>query len=146
MYKYKAIISTGEILEADCFKTVYRAALRIVQYDLEEEEMHTATIEVDGEEKYRITPMMIFYDARCIGKSIDVVRLTDWACITARSMPGINQRARWCVDHYLGMCIEPPTKKELEDLIHRVANRYAKTRKDYDRISEELNKYILSVV
>ena len=142
---YKAFIG-DEVLECECFKTLYNAALLLVKNYLEEDVLHTARIEVDGEEKYQVTPTIWYIDGKMECKSIETVRLEDWACVSVRSLPGINQRARWCVRRYLDMCTEPPEKKELEDLIHRVANRFAETRKDYDRISEELNKYILSVV
>lgn len=131
---YKAFIG-DEVLECEHFKTLYNSALLLVKDYLEEDVLHTAKIEVDGEEKYQITPTIWMSGAECICKSIEVVRLEDWSVATIRDLPGINQRARWCVRKYLEMCTEPPTKKELEDLIHRVANRYAETRKDYDRIS-----------
>lgn len=142
---YKAFIG-DEVLECENFKTLYNASLLLVKNYLEEDVLHTARIEVDGEEKYQITPTIWLGNGEMIGKSIEVIRLTDWACVSVRNMPGINQRARWCVRVYLDMHTEPPEKKELENLIHRVANRFAETRKDYDRISEELNKYILNVV
>lgn len=79
------IPQTDEILEAESFKVIYDAALLNVMEYLKKDVLCTIIIEVDGQEKYRIAPIIWWYGGELIGKSIDVVRLADWSVLTIRT-------------------------------------------------------------
>lgn len=137
---YRARLTTDEWLECENFKNLYNAAVALVQSYLEWDELHNAYIEVDGEDKYRIAPTIWFRGAECLGKSIEVIRLTDWNFVTARDLAPTNQAAKRCMTKYLNRLTEPPEKEDLERTMTSIANRFAKDRKSFDKLMEELNQ------
>lgn len=79
------VSGTNEWLEAKNFKTLYEASLFTVMDYLKKDELHTVTIEVDGQDKYQISPMKWMCNMKPIGKSIEVTRLTDWSSLTIKA-------------------------------------------------------------
>lgn len=137
---YRARLTTDEWLECENFKNLYNGALTLVRDYLERDELHVAFIEVDGHDKYQITPTIWMSGAECIGKSIEVVRLEDWRCITARSMDGSHQAAKRCMMKYLERTDPETFKEDISEAATRIANRFAKDRKSFDKLMEELNR------
>lgn len=137
---YRAFISNGVVIEAEDFRPCYRAALYEVQYDLVHGEMHIATIEADGVEKYKLTPARWFHGAEDLGSTIDLIRLEDYNTITVRNLGGLEGLAKRRFSKCLLRQTEPLDKEEVSDVMCRIANDYAHDRKSFDHLVEELNK------